>query len=114
MLGHRRESRSLDETVRGCGGLSLKSALRGTGKHRTHHSGGTRNSRARGQSVWFTYGGFDLLRSNDGPKVLEVNSSPGLEGIEKATGKNIAGLIYDHIETYVRPHAVPKQTRRRG
>jgi len=46
--------------------------------------------------------------------VLEVNSSPGLEGIEKATGKNIAGLIYDHIETYVRPHAVPKQTRRKG
>lgn len=58
--------------------------------------------------------GVDLLRSNDGPKVLEVNSSPGLEGIEKATGKNIAGLIYDHIETYVRPHAVPKQTRRKG
>ena len=58
--------------------------------------------------------GVDLLRSNDGPKVLEVNSSPGLEGIEKATGKNIAGLIYDHIETYVRPHAVPKQSRRKG
>ena len=58
--------------------------------------------------------GVDLLRSNDGPKVLEVNSSPGLEGIEKATGKNIAGLIYDHTETYVRPHAVPKQTRRKG
>jgi ribosomal protein S6--L-glutamate ligase len=58
--------------------------------------------------------GVDPLRSNDGPKVLEVNSSPGLEGIEKATGKNIAGLIYDHTETYVRPHAVPKQTRRKG
>ncbi len=52
--------------------------------------------------------GVDLLRSNDGPKVLEVNSSPGLEGIEKATDKNIAGMIYDHIETYVRPTAVPK------
>lgn len=52
--------------------------------------------------------GVDLLRSNDGPKVLEVNSSPGLEGIEKATDKNIAGMIYDHIENYVRPTAVPK------
>ena len=52
--------------------------------------------------------GVDLLRSNDGPKVLEVNSSPGLEGIEKATDKNIAGMIYDHIENYVRPNAVPK------
>ena len=36
--------------------------------------------------------GVDLLRSADGPKVLEVNSSPGLEGIEKATGKNLAAL----------------------
>lgn len=52
--------------------------------------------------------GVDLLRSNDGPKVLEVNSSPGLEGIEKATDKNIAGMIYDHIENYVRPTAVSK------
>lgn len=52
--------------------------------------------------------GVDLLRSNDGPKMLEVNSSPGLEGIEKATDKNIAGMIYDHIENYVRPTAVSK------
>ncbi len=42
--------------------------------------------------------GVDLLRASDGPKVLEVNSSPGLEGIEKATGKNVAGLIFDDIE----------------
>jgi ribosomal protein S6--L-glutamate ligase len=47
--------------------------------------------------------GVDLLRSEDGPKVLEVNSSPGFEGIEKASGKNIAGLLYDDIEKRVRP-----------
>ncbi|WP_425038526.1 30S ribosomal protein S6--L-glutamate ligase [Primorskyibacter sp. S187A] len=47
--------------------------------------------------------GVDLLRSENGPKVLEVNSSPGLEGIEKASGKDIASLLYDHIETQVRP-----------
>ncbi len=42
--------------------------------------------------------GVDLLRSNSGPVVMEVNSSPGLEGIEKATGKDVAGLIIKHIE----------------
>ena len=57
--------------------------------------------------------GVDLLRSKEGPKILEVNSSPGLEGIENATGKNIAGMIYDHIETYVMPSAVPKTRKNR-
>lgn len=42
--------------------------------------------------------GVDMLRSNRGPLVLEVNSSPGLEGIEKATGINIAGKIFEYIE----------------
>ena len=47
--------------------------------------------------------GVDLLRSNDGPKILEVNSSPGFEGIEGASKKNLAGLLFDHIEQQVRP-----------
>jgi ribosomal protein S6--L-glutamate ligase len=42
--------------------------------------------------------GVDLLRSNHGPVVMEVNSSPGLEGIEKATGKDIAGQIIEYLE----------------
>lgn len=42
--------------------------------------------------------GVDLLRSASGPKVMEVNSSPGLEGIEKITGVNIAGLLIEFIE----------------
>lgn len=42
--------------------------------------------------------GVDLLRSERGPLVMEVNSSPGLEGIEKATGKDIAGMIIEYIE----------------
>ncbi|MBN2163191.1 MAG: 30S ribosomal protein S6--L-glutamate ligase [Pontiellaceae bacterium] len=42
--------------------------------------------------------GVDLLRSNHGPVVMEVNSSPGLEGIETATGKDIAGMIIEYIE----------------
>lgn len=42
--------------------------------------------------------GVDILRSKRGPLILEVNSSPGIEGIEKATGKNIAGLVVDFVE----------------
>jgi ribosomal protein S6--L-glutamate ligase len=42
--------------------------------------------------------GVDVLRSNHGPVVMEVNSSPGLEGIEKATGVDVAGKIIDFIE----------------
>jgi len=44
--------------------------------------------------------GVDLLRSNHGPVVMEVNSSPGLEGIERATGKDIASMIIGCIEKY--------------
>lgn len=47
--------------------------------------------------------GVDLLRSNHGPVVMEVNSSPGLEGIERATGKDVAGLIIQFIEKNARP-----------
>ncbi|MEO9150580.1 MAG: 30S ribosomal protein S6--L-glutamate ligase [Burkholderiaceae bacterium] len=43
--------------------------------------------------------GVDLLRSRRGPLVLEVNASPGLEGIEKASGKDIAGEIIAHLES---------------
>lgn len=48
--------------------------------------------------------GVDLLRSNHGPVVLEVNSSPGLEGIEHATGKDVAGMIIQFIERNAKPH----------
>lgn len=54
--------------------------------------------------------GVDLLRSNHGPVVMEVNSSPGLEGIEGATRKDVAGLIIDFIES----NAKPGKTRTRG
>jgi ribosomal protein S6--L-glutamate ligase len=45
--------------------------------------------------------GVDMLESKDGPLVMEVNSSPGLEGIEAATGVDVAGLVLDHIEEQV-------------
>ena len=42
--------------------------------------------------------GVDLIQSNRGPLVLEVNSSPGLEGIEKASGIDVAGKIIEYLE----------------
>jgi len=48
--------------------------------------------------------GVDILRSQRGPLVMEVNSSPGLEGIEHATGLDIAGQIIEYIERNARPN----------
>ncbi|MDG1752834.1 MAG: 30S ribosomal protein S6--L-glutamate ligase [Thalassotalea sp.] len=42
--------------------------------------------------------GVDILRAERGPVVMEVNSSPGLEGIEMATNKDVAGMIIEYIE----------------
>ena len=47
--------------------------------------------------------GVDLLRSRSGPLVLEVNSSPGLEGIEGATKVDVAGAIIDHVAACLPP-----------
>ena len=65
-----------------------------------------RSARVMGLNV----AGVDLLRSNHGPVVMEVNSSPGLEGIENATGKDVAGMIYQFIEK----NAKHGKTRTRG
>jgi ribosomal protein S6--L-glutamate ligase len=54
--------------------------------------------------------GVDILQSSNGPVVMEVNSSPGLEGIETATKKNVAGMIYEFIEK----NAAPNKNRTRG
>ena len=54
--------------------------------------------------------GVDILRSNNGPVVMEVNSSPGLEGIEAATKKDVAGMIIDFISK----NASEGSTRTRG
>jgi ribosomal protein S6--L-glutamate ligase len=54
--------------------------------------------------------GVDILRSDHGPLVMEVNSSPGLRGVETTTGENIAGKIIEFIEKHAKPH----HTRTRG
>jgi len=49
--------------------------------------------------------GVDMLESRGGPKIMEVNSSPGFEGLESVTGQDIAGLYVDHAVEYARAHA---------
>jgi len=66
------------------------------------------SARAMGLSV----AGVDMLQSERGPLVLEVNSSPGLEGIEKATGKDLASTIVKFIEAKVKLGTLRKTGRR--
>ncbi len=62
------------------------------------------------KTMGLSVAGVDLLRSAHGPLVMEVNSSPGLEGIETSTGKDVARMIIQHLEE----SAKPNKTRTRG
>lgn len=53
--------------------------------------------------VGLNVAGVDMLETADGPKVMEVNSSPGIEGIESVTGLNVAGQVIDFAATMVKP-----------
>lgn len=53
------------------------------------------------QTMGLNVAGVDILRSDRGPLVMEVNSSPGLKGIEEATGVNVAGKVIEFIESHV-------------
>jgi ribosomal protein S6--L-glutamate ligase len=63
-----------------------------------HQRAALRATRAMGLRI----AGVDLLESRGGPKVLEVNSSPGFEGIEAATGADVAGAVVDYAVAYAR------------
>jgi ribosomal protein S6--L-glutamate ligase len=58
--------------------------------------------------------GVDMMRSNHGPVVLEVNSSPGLEGIEGSTGIDVAGKVIDFIEKNAQVGRQRKKGAKRG
>lgn len=60
------------------------------------------------KSMGLAIAGVDMLQSKRGPLVLEVNSSPGLEGIEKATEVDVAGKIIEYIERSVSKKRLPK------
>ncbi|MFT6849674.1 MAG: ribosomal protein S6--L-glutamate ligase [Sphingobacteriales bacterium] len=63
---------------------------------RTEKSAALKAAKSMGLSI----AGVDLLQSNRGPLILEVNSSPGLEGIERATGVDIGGKIIEFLERH--------------
>jgi ribosomal protein S6--L-glutamate ligase len=59
--------------------------------------------------------GVDMLRSNHGPVIMEVNSSPGLQGIEQTSGKDIADMMIQFIEKrFETLESVRDKTRTRG
>jgi ribosomal protein S6--L-glutamate ligase len=59
-----------------------------------------RSAKAMGLEV----AGVDMLEGKNGPKILEINSSPGLEGVERASGINVAAAIVAHAERYAADH----------
>ena len=69
-----------------------------------------RTAVAAARAMGLNVAGVDLIRSNHGPLVLEVNSSPGLQGIEEASDVDVAGLVIEFIER----HARRGKTRTRG
>jgi ribosomal protein S6--L-glutamate ligase len=62
------------------------------------------------QVMGLNVAGVDMLRSAQGPKIMEVNSSPGLEGIQSSTGINVAKLIL----TFLEKNAKPNKTKTKG
>ena len=78
---------------------------RGGSANVVHITPEERSTAARAAKVMgLNIAGVDLLRSNHGPVIMEVNSSPGLEGIETATGKDIASKVIEFIEKNASPH----------
>ena len=68
--------------------IELSAAERETALHAAHTLG-------------LSISGVDMLRSDEGPVVIEVNSSPGLEGIERSSGVDVAGAVVEFLETKV-------------
>jgi ribosomal protein S6--L-glutamate ligase len=58
---------------------------------------------AAAKALGLRVAGVDLIESDEGPMVMEVNSSPGLEGIQKATAVDVAGAILEHLEHEIKP-----------
>ena len=56
------------------------------------------------KAMGLNFCGVDLLQSASGPMVMEVNSSPGLEGIETATGKDVAKMVFEFIAKNAKPN----------
>jgi ribosomal protein S6--L-glutamate ligase len=66
------------------------------------------------EALGLNIAGVDLLPSKEGPMVLEVNSSPGLEGIERATGADVAGAMIDFVLEHAPRSGDANSNRSRG
>lgn len=94
-------------------GAMMRTAAEGEFRSNLHRGGAARSvklskderdlARLAARELGLSVAGVDILRGANGPKVLEVNSSPGLQGIEAVTKKDIAGQIIAHLESRVRP-----------
>jgi ribosomal protein S6--L-glutamate ligase len=73
----------------------------GTAKKMTLTPDYRRTALAAARVLGLTVAGVDMIESDEGPMVMEVNSSPGLEGIQKTTGVDVADAIIEHIERAV-------------
>ncbi|MEP1229347.1 MAG: 30S ribosomal protein S6--L-glutamate ligase [Litorimonas sp.] len=92
-------------------GAMIRTAQKGEFRSNVHQGGTVKKTRLTkderraaikaAKIMQLDVAGVDILRSDAGPKILEVNSSPGLQGIEEATKKDIAGAIVECIETNV-------------
>jgi ribosomal protein S6--L-glutamate ligase len=92
-----------------------RQAVAGEFRSNIHRGGTTKRIRLSNESrktalaaarvLGLRVAGVDLIETNDGPMVMEVNSSPGLEGIEKTSGVDVAAAIIEHIEHEVMPAA---------
>jgi ribosomal protein S6--L-glutamate ligase len=79
----------------------------GTAKKMKLPSEYRRTAVAAARVLGLTVAGVDLIESKEGPMVMEVNSSPGLEGIQKTTQVDVAAAIIEHIEREARVHPAP-------
>jgi ribosomal protein S6--L-glutamate ligase len=73
----------------------------GTAKNMKLPADYRRTALAAARVLGLTVAGVDLIESDEGPMVMEVNSSPGLEGIQKTTGVDVADAVVEHIERAV-------------
>lgn len=92
-----------------------RQAVAGEFRSNIHRGGKSRNMRlpaeyrrtalAAARVLGLRVAGVDMIESSEGPMVMEVNSSPGLEGIQKTSGVDVAAAIIEHIEREVTPAA---------
>lgn len=83
--------------------IFAQSSSRRGGQHRDDHARERDIAIKAAQTLGLDVAGVDILRAARRPLVMEVNASPGLEGIEKTTGVDIAGRMIQWIERHATP-----------